>query len=296
MDALAASSAAHALQVLHVQWFIGAATGQPDHSLGQIQSLPADPAQLAGLTRRYPGRVWSLGQEPNGITASSPDSQPAIYAARLHDMAAALHTADPSARLIGPDVLDWSAGCTGCGGMTTGLAWTTAMRAAYLNAYHQDVPFDIWSIHTYPLDWRHLPTVDYSLMEQQLVQFRQWLDGIPALRGKPIWDTELGVHWGYTAYQFATVNGKSTLMPAGQLRADLVANYLRRFLAWLTANSATYGIKRWFVWAAYNPDVPGDHAGAISLLDGPGPDAQLTDFGRIFLAAQQAQPERGSAP
>ncbi|MCL4543846.1 MAG: hypothetical protein M1118_04480 [Chloroflexi bacterium] len=287
MDALPAGSTAHALQVLHVQWFAGSATGVLDHSPDQIQSLPTDPAQVAVLARRYPGRVWSFGQEPNGITASSPESQPAAYAARLHAVATALHAADPTARLLGPDVLDWSAGCTGCGGMTTGQAWTEAMRKAYLAAYGQEVPFDIWSIHTYPLDWQHLPTVNYQEMEQQLIGLRHWLDSIPNLRDKPIWDTELGVHWGYTAYQFATVDGKSTLLPAGQLRTDLVENYLRQFLAWLVINGPRYDIARWFVFAAYNPDVPGDHAGAISLLDGPGPDVRLTSFGRIFLAAQQ---------
>jgi hypothetical protein len=284
LDALAAGSTAHALQVLHVRWFSGAATGPLDHAARQVQILPADPAQLADLTQRSPGRVWSLGQEPNGVTASSPASQPAAYATRLHDLAAALHAADPTARLVGPDVLDWSAGCTGCGGMTTGQAWTVAMRQAYLAAYGQEPPFDIWSIHTYPLDWQHLPTVNYAQMEAQLVGLRQYLDGIPALRGKPIWDTELGVHWGYTAYQFATVAGTATLLPAGQLRTDLVEDYLRHFLAWLVANGPTYRIERWFVWAAYNPDVPGDHAGAISLLDGAGPDARLTRFGRLFVS------------
>ena len=290
LDALSPDAAAHALRLLHVQWFIGAATGSLDHGATQVQVAPADPTQLAALARQYPGRVWSLGQEPNGITASYPPSQPAAYAARLHTVATTLHAADPTARLLGPDVLDWNTACTGCGGMQSGQAWTEAMRRAYLAAYGQEVPFDIWSIHTYPLDWQHLPTVNYPEMEAQLVNLRQWLNAIPALRDKPIWDTELGVHWGYTAYQFAPVNGKATLLPAGVLRSDLVEEYLRQFLTWLVANGQRYRIARWFVWAAYNPDVPGDHAGAISLLDGPGPDARLTPFGRIFLAAQQRSP------
>ena len=268
LDALQPAAAAHALQVLHVQWFIGAVRGSLEHAPGQVQVLPHDPAQVAAAARRYSGRVWSLFLEPNGVSASSPQAQPAAYAARLHAAAAALRAADPTARLLGPDVLDWETACQGCGGMVSGEAWTVAMREAYLAAYGQEPPFDIWSIHTYPLDWQHLPTVNYQEMEQQLLGLRAWLDSIPALRGKPIWDTELGVHWGYTAYQFRQVGGKATLLPAGQLRTDLVEDYLRQFLAWLTANGPRYRIERWFVWAAYNPDVPGDHAGAISLLHG----------------------------
>lgn len=283
LDALQPDAAGHALQLLHVQWFVGAATGPLDHAATQVQDVPASLTQLATLARRYPGRVWSLAEEPNGISATDPEAQPAAYAARLHAIATALHAADPTAQLIGPDVLDWSTGCTGCGGMVTGQAWTDAMRQAYLDAYHEEVPFDVWSIHTYPLDWQHLPTVNYREMEQQLIDLRRWLDSIPDLRNKPIWDTELGVHWGYTAYQFAQEGGKTTLMPAGILRTDLVENYLRQLLTWLVEKGPAYRIERWFVFAAYNPDVPGDHAGAISLLNGPGPEARLTGFGQIFV-------------
>ncbi len=286
-DGLQPDAAGHALRVLHVQWFDGEGTGLEPHPRRQIQVVPADLTQLAALARQYPGRVWSIHAEPNGISVKDPNAAPAAYAARLHAVATTLHAADPTARLMGPDVIDWLAGCVGCGGMTTGQAWTEAMRQAYLTAYQQEVPFDIWSIHTYPLDWQRLPTVDYALMEQQLLGFRAWLDSVPDLRGKPIWDTELGIHWGYTAYAFAPVNGKLTLVPAGILRTDLVETYLRQFLAWLVANGPRYHIERWFVFAAYNPDDPGDHAGAISLLDGAGPDGRLTPFGRIFVAAQQ---------
>ena len=84
---------------------------------------------------------------------------------------------------------------------------------------------------------------------------------------------------------FGASIGKATLLPAGVLRSDLVEEYLRQFLTWLVANGQRYQIQRWFVWAAYNPDVPGDHAGAISLLDGAGTEAQLTAYGKMFAAA-----------
>ena len=282
-----ADATAHALALLHAQWFIGAASADLAHAPTRVQPInPDDLAGLAADARQYPGRYWSLELEPNGWNAPEARAQPAAYAQTLHAVATALKAADPTARLIGPDVLNWSAPCIGCGGMVTGEAWTQAMRAAYLADYGQEVPIDVWTIHTYPLDWQHLPTVNYPLMEQQLIALRQYLDGIPSLAGRPIWDTELGAHWGYTAYQFKTINGRSVLVPAGTLRSDLVEDYVRQMLAWLVANGARYGVARWFVFATYNPDLPGDHAGSISLLDGPGPNANLTVYGRIYLAAQ----------
>lgn len=214
-------------------------------------------------------------------------AQPAEYARLLHNIATVLHTADPTAKLAGPDILNWSAPCLGCGGMMTGQQWTEQMTSAYVQDYGTEPPFDIWTIHTYPLNWQQLPTVNYALEEQQIVGFRQWLNGTPGLAGLPIWDTELGVHWGYTGYKFVEHDGQSMIAPTGELRSDEVAGYLSHMLSWFDANSSRLNIQRWFVYAAFNPDVIGDHAGAISLLDGPGPDAQLTPLGHIFVAAEQ---------
>ncbi|HEY8743768.1 MAG TPA: hypothetical protein VIU62_11750 [Chloroflexota bacterium] len=281
-----AAGAVHALNALHSAWFIGDAPPSIAYSPSHVMLVSTvDIGTLTSLATQYPGRVWSLGLEPNGYALTDPEAQPAAYAQRLHALATTMHSVDPTAEILGPDILNWSAQCGGCGGMTTGQDWTAALRAAYLADYGAELPIDIWSIHTYPLDWLHLPTVDYQLMEQQLVEFRQYLDSIPAQQGKPIWDTELGVHWGYTDYTFQTIAGKSELVPSGQLRSDLVMAYFQQMLGWLEQNGASYGIDRWFVYSSYNPDVVGDHAGAISLLDGAGQDAQLTTFGTMYATA-----------
>lgn len=287
LDHAAPAAVPGALQTLGVQWFDGKAAGDLAHAATSIQRVNYhDLGAVAAAARQYPGRIWQIGIEPNGAEANKPEMQPAAYAVILHDVATTLKAADPTALLLGPAVVDWSSGCVGCAGMPTGSDWTTAMRSAYVAAYDADLPYDIWAIHTYPLDWQHLPAVDYTAMEQQLIDLRAYLDASPTLRGKPIWITELGVVWGYTAYQLPVIRGKATLLPAGALRQDLVEDYLRAFLDWLLENGPRYGITRWFVWSVYNPDAPGDHAGAISLLDGPGPDARLTAFGAIFMAAE----------
>ncbi len=281
-------AALHAINILHAQWFDGGVPPSLQFAPTHIQVIdPGNLTELATLAHLYPGRVWSLHIEPNGISANSPDANPATYAQLLHSVATILKAADPTARLIGPDVLNWTEGCELCGPMITGQTWTEQMRADYLAAYGTEPPFDIWSIHTYPLDWAHLPTVDYHLEEQQLVQFRTWLNSIPDLAGTPIWDTELGVHWGYTAFRFEEQNGHKVIVPAGQLRSDLVESYLQHFLTWLTTNGDQYNIRRWFVFAAYNPDSVGDHAGAISLLTGPGNGSRLTADGELFVHDQR---------
>ena len=141
-DELQPQAAANALRLLHVQWFDGAAEGLPKRPPTQLQIVGDDLTALAQLARQYPGRTWTMHLEPNGYAARTPMGKPAAYATRLHDVAKALHAADPTARLLGPEVLDWSTACTGCGGMPTGRAWTEEMRQDYLNAYGQEVPFD----------------------------------------------------------------------------------------------------------------------------------------------------------
>ncbi|MCL4543425.1 MAG: glycosyl hydrolase [Chloroflexi bacterium] len=280
-------AALHALNLLHARWVDGSVPPAMQYAPTHLQAIDSSNlSELATLAALYPGRVWSLQIEPNGISAGSPYAQPAAYARLLHSVATTLKRADPTARLIGPDVLNWTEGCELCGPLVTGESWTVQMRADYVAAYGAEPPFDVWSIHTYPLDWAHLPTVNYKLEEQQLVEFRSWLDSIPGLAGKPIWDTELGVHWGYTGFRLIQQHGHQIVVPAGRLRAGLVADYLQQMLSWLVASGQQYNIRRWFVFAAYNPDSPGDHAGAVSLLSGPGSDSQLTPDGEIFVHTQ----------
>src|SRR5579859_7890248 len=58
---------AHDLMLLHATWFDAQATGGLKHALTQIQHTEGkDLSTLAQDAIRYPGRVWSMGGEPNG--------------------------------------------------------------------------------------------------------------------------------------------------------------------------------------------------------------------------------------
>ena len=276
----------HALELLHVQWWDGVGANRdvfPPNVV--IHASWTDMALLADRARKQPGMTWSMGREPNGEAAALPEMQPARYAVLLHQVASAIHGADPTAVLVGPDVLNWTAPCEGCSGFVSGRDWTMAMRAAYVASFGEEPPFDVWTIHTYPLTWQHLPTVDYVSMQQHIIDYRHYLDGIPGLHGKPIWDSELGVHWGYEGRGMLQTAGNLQFVPLGRNRQYLVEAYLRQMLTWLTDVGPSYNVTRWFVWATFNPDDATDHAGGISLLDGPGPDAHLTSYGRIFADA-----------
>jgi len=86
-------------------------------------------------------------------------------------------------------------------------------------------------------------------MEQQLMDLRQYLDAIPAQRGKPIWDTELGVHWGYTGYGFQTIDGKSEVGGFPVVRRPMrqwmlrITKFAQRLLDELDALDWPEGIK-----------------------------------------------------
>jgi len=226
---------------------------------------------------KFPGKYWIIHNEPN--VKEMGNMTPAEYADALHWYAGLLKSADPTAKLVGPSVLNWSHTCESCGGFTQGLAWTDQMRTAYLDRYHEEPPLDVWSLHTYDLDWRTLPQGNAQRQIEQMQGMRAWLDSIPALTGKPIWNTEIGLHWGYPGLDFR--NGLA--YPLGDFDFNHVERYMRTVFGWLNENAEALKIERWFLWTAWmGPESWQEQWGGITLTDGPAADAPLTRLGRLY--------------
>jgi hypothetical protein len=139
---------------------------------------------------------------------------------------------------------------------------------------------EVWSLDAYPLDWLHLPMVNYQIVIDQVVAMRAYLDNIPGQAGKPIWITELSLHWGFNDY-LVTPDG---LIAAGQYQQQAVLAYLTALFDWLEANSVSMNVQRWFLYKSYHDLVKpqlGGFAG-LTLFDGPNPGAQLTPTGELF--------------
>ncbi|MEW6567725.1 MAG: hypothetical protein AB1449_06085 [Chloroflexota bacterium] len=161
------------------------------------------PQEAAGLARRYPGRTWIIGNEPDVIWQDN--LPPERYAALYHAYYHAIKAADPEARVA-----------------VAGVAQPTPLRLAYLdrvlNAYRrahgQPMPVDVWTVHNFVLreergSWgAEIPpgfggveagqlyrVSDHArpdLFERQLREFRSWM-AQRGYRNTPLALTEFGI-------------------------------------------------------------------------------------------------------
>ncbi len=238
----------------------------------------ADPTELAARARANPGATWLIGNEPN--VPGQDDLQPAAYADFLWKVSTALKEADPTALLVGPNVLNWEVTCTNCSGYAKGRGWSEAFLTSYRERYGA-LPLDVWGIHAYSLDWDHLPLVDAASDQAQLNGAREWLNA-KGLR-LPLWLTEFGVIWGFDGIRWVQQNGQSLALPVGSFREDLVGGYLEGMLSWLSRSSAEGLVDRWFIYATAPPPEPyATRTAGIGLLE-PG-KLTLTPLGERFRA------------
>ncbi|MBM2827117.1 MAG: hypothetical protein HW403_1181, partial [Dehalococcoidia bacterium] len=291
-----------AMNMMGVKWYL-------DYT-PNVQSIPPgcskaikvpsnvlmDTEELRRIALARPGSYWIIGNEPNvpGQDDLSPDS----YAENFHYYQSVIKSADPTAQIVAPEVLNFSYTCTGCGGFTQGRSWVEGFRKGYLERYGVEPPVDVWSIHTYDLNWEKLPMVDHQVQIQQIGGFREYLEAMPGHKGKPIWLTEFAVVWGYEGAQWlqestqlpgasgiAQEGQELTLRahPWGEMRRDLMAEYLKRMLEWLDMNSEPLNIQRWFIFSSHGYRDPWAAApGGIALLESAGAQVRRTDFGSIY--------------
>ena len=265
---------AAALNTLHAgSWysFSGAAGPHPIELVRPGANLGALPA----LVQAHPGSAWLIGNEPN-VPGQDDIAAPA-YADFLHQVTGIIKGADPSAQLVGPNVLNWDSTCTGCAGLrASGHAWADDFVTSYQQRYGK-LPLDAWGIHTYTLDWQHLPMINAATNQADLRAARAWLDG--RLPGTPLWLTEFGIIWAFEGQQTTTSGGKTVVTPQGAYRSDLVAAYLDQMFGWLGAPGS--GVQRWILYATSPPAEPfASRSGGIGLLD-PG-SLNLTPFGQQY--------------
>jgi hypothetical protein len=205
--------------------------------------IPYDLDELARRARAAPGGVWLIGNEPN--TGGQDDISPDAYADFVAHVATAIRAADPTAVLVGPNILNWDQTCVGCPGFMAGRLWSESFVASYYTRYGP-LPFDAWGVHAYVLDWSRLPMVDAPFAQTELAATRAWLDrwGLDL----PIWLTEFGVIYGWEGLEWVEINGDFRAVPQGRFRNDLIGSYLDQMLDWLTRNGPTMRIERWFLY------------------------------------------------
>ena len=236
-----------------------------------------------------PGTTWLIGNEPN--VPGQDEATPAEYASQYRAIRDTIRAVDPGAKMVGPNVLNWNYTCDGCPGYTQADGWVAQMLQAYHTQTGQDFDPDAWGIHTYGLNWNHLPLTDVNLDIKQVTGLRQFLSGQAAQKDKPIWITEFGVIWGYDGINWVQVNGNWRASPTGPYRSDAITDYLRTYGQWLVANAKTDNIGKWFVYTSYgSPEDYTDTYAGLSLFSGAGTDSTLTSFGQLYLSLAQHTP------
>jgi hypothetical protein len=267
---------------------------------------PYPDGRLAEAARNAPGAAWEIGNEPN--VPGQDFLPPPVYATRYWNAYHQIKQADPTAKVIAANILNWDYTCSACGEFPNGQIWFQQFWDSYVAMYGAPPPADAWGIHVYIVSWDRLPMVNAPLLTGQVARYRAYLD--QKWQGTtPIWITEMGVIWGYNGWTSIDLRtptdaafcdrATSPDCRIAPCRADTatcigakpsvydtpaLSTYMAEILDWLLANADALRIQRWF-WYIQAP-VPEPYAatfGGVALMEDAGPMAKLTPFGQIFL-------------
>jgi hypothetical protein len=277
------------LDTLGTRWFLDWSDNvdviPSGHDKMVVIDLPGPSSQvIQDIAQQAPGSVWYVVGEPNRRAGYSAGD----IVTQLHDLYGEIKLADETARITSPSILNWEFTCAGCGaGFQKGSTWVEEFRAAYMDLYGEEPPVDIWAIDVYPLDWLNRPTVDHQLAIDQVSGLRQYLDET-GLQDKPIWITELGLHWGYDDWVWGlegcTIDGAPIPSPAGEYQTEQVISYLGKTFDWLEANAESKSIEKWFLFSTYKGITKCNSSAyaGLTLFDTPETGASLTEVGQFF--------------
>jgi len=284
------------VQNLGATWFIDFDTDPGDAPPGTnkvpfIQVAPrierTSPAELALLTAAAPGSYWYIGGEPNVVQQGN--MTPEAFVDEFDYYATEIRAADPSARIMGPSILNWDFTCTGgCGGFRSGESWMRSFIDAYAASHGGDPPpVDVWSIDAYPLTWNTVPMTNWQIVRDQILGFRQYLaDEVPGHSSTPIWVTELASHWAFPAW--AIKDSALAIPPDLDIEADYLwgemEGYMDGILGWLKNEGPAINVDRWFFFKGYvdiEASIPEGYAGIYFYENGE-EGASLNQLGEIY--------------
>ena len=285
----------HTLRVVGLPWYIdytfqtgGIPTGA-QKAMKVRTGATARSSGVAAAARARPGSYWLIGNEPNA--PGQDDVSPESYAESLHDYVALIKGADPTAKIVAPEVLNFDRTCTGCPGFPAGREWVEGFLRAYREAYGEFPPIDVWSLHTYDLNWERLPLGDPLAELSELRAFRSFLDTLPQASDRPIWLTEFSVMWGYPGIQWDDSTGDPLASPDGALDFDHLQVYLASMTQALKANAGALRLERWFLFATHpHTEDWATAPGGITLVQGTGPHARLNALGELYRSLAQGRP------
>jgi hypothetical protein len=295
------------LSMLNLAWWYSygqtTPTG-PSNGVAQISVNPTgtcctrvSAATLEAGALAHPGAAWIIGNEPN--VGGQDNVSPGQYASELHYYISVIKAADPTAQIVGPNVLMWDTTCiSGCN-FAVGHTWVDQFRSAWANQYGGEPPLDVWGIHAYAIDWYHTPmdnANDLQTVETDLTSFSTYLGAIPADASKPVWVTEFGIIWAYQGWTIVSsgcANPPGCFAPTGNYDTSGVASYLNSLLPWLERNSTpqTLRIMKWFAYTDYGHAEPyATTYTGIDFLTDDSSTATASQLGQIYQSLETPPP------
>jgi len=283
------------VQTLGATWFIDFDRDPGDappgtHKVPFIQVTPKStrlsPGELATLTSRAPGSYWYIGGEPN--VRQQGNMAPEDFVDEFDYYATEIRSADPTARIMGPSILNWDFTCTGCGGFTSGETWMRAFIDAYAARHGGEAPpVDVWSIDAYPLTWNTVPMTNWQIVRDQILGFRQFLDlEVPGHAQTPIWVTELASHWAFAAWTITdgVLAIPPDLDPGDDYLWDEMEGYMDGILGWLKTSGPELYVERWFFFKGYADmwATSGDGYAGIYFYEEATVGAPLNQLGGVY--------------
>jgi hypothetical protein len=242
--------------------------------------------EIASYTASRPGSTWYIGGEPN--VPAQDGISPQDYVIEFDYYATEIRAADPTAKIMGPSILNWDFTCTLCGNFQSGESWIRDFVTAYsLSHAGQPPPVDVWAIDTYPLTWDSVPMTNWQLVRDQLIGYREFLrDEVPGHADTPIWVTEIASHWGFSAWD---IRENQLAIPLGQdiqddFLWDDMTGYMDGIINWLDDNATSQKIDRWFFfrdWIDISETARNGYAG-IHLFESGAEGAQLNQLGIVY--------------
>ena len=244
------------------------------------------PSDIAVFTTAAPGSTWYIGGEPN--VPEQDGISPEAYVIELDYYLAEIRGADPTAKIMGPSILNWDFTCSGCGDFQSGKSWLEQFIDTYVFSHDGNPPpVDVWAIDVYPLTWDELPMTNWQIVRDQLIGFRQFLrDKVPGHANTPIWVTEIASHWGFDGLEF--IDGVISI-PAGQdfqddFLWDEMIEFMDGIIGWMQDNAEAQNIGRWFFykdWVDISQSASGGYAG-IHLFESRADGAALNPLGQVY--------------
>lgn len=263
-------------------------------------------AQVRRQARAYPGRYWLVFNEPDlaeqdkvsdAYLAARGEERFAYYARRYHEYRTTLREADPTAKLVGPNLFNLDERFD---------AWIDAFRAAHRARYGTEPSFDVWGFHLYLLDWQRSPMLDRDYALRTIERFRAYVANLPEPPAR-IWATELGALWAWDRpptclrpdclCAVESADGRCAAQFAVPVDARYAAEEIADYTAWLVPELAARGVERWFFFSgqpAVDPPFvpPPDLANGPSLFDGTG---KITPIGERYRQLIRAGPPPDAA-